>query len=114
MKSIAQSCASLLIAGALSALVASGPTLGQDGAQTITMQSDHGPGGGTAAPTIAFFGSMDFGDLRQPEFLLRDLPLFVEKLALSEEQKLAVQRTIEAYLQAFEKLAMEHLPKPPK
>jgi hypothetical protein len=53
----------------------------------------------------------DFFELRQPDFVKRDLPTFTEKLMLSAEQAAVVERMIEEYLAALQKIAAEHLPK---
>lgn len=76
----------------------------QDG-KAIIMKNDG------AAPMIAMFDHVDFADLRTPDFVKRDLPTFDKKLVLSDEQLAAVERQLDAYLEAFKKLAEEHLPK---
>lgn len=49
-----------------------------------------------------FRGAGGFNDLVQPEFLTRDLPLFVEELDLDEGQKTIVEAILADYVAAFE------------
>jgi hypothetical protein len=90
------------LAGAISAARA------QSGQQAIILRDD-----GQVQPTVAYFATPDFAELRQPDFMKRDLPIFKDRLVLSDEQRAAVERQIEAYLAEFEKLMLEMLPKAP-
>ncbi len=67
--------------------------------------------GSGAPPQVMQFSMPNFFDLRQPDFLKRDVPTFADKLLLSPEQTSVVQTMVEQYLESFKKLAREHLPK---
>ena len=69
----------------------------------MVMKNDDG------AASVTHFSMPDFQGLRQPDFLKRDVPLFKEKLVLSDEQVAALERQLDAYLEAFEKLKKEQL-----
>jgi hypothetical protein len=81
------------------------PAYGQS-KRVIMMDDDSG-----AAPHVMHFSMPDFFELRQPDFLKRDLPTFTEKLMLSQEQAAAIERLIEKYLESLQAIAAEHLPK---
>jgi hypothetical protein len=91
---------------ALSIAVSLSPAFGQSH-QVIMMNDDDG----AAAPQVMHFSMPDFFELRQPDFVKRDLPLFTEKLMLSAEQASVVERMIAEYLESLQNLAAEHLPK---
>lgn len=86
-------------------LLVGGSALGQ-GAQVIMMDD-----GVDAAPRIMHFSMPDLAELRQPDFVKRDVPTFREKLVLSDDQTAMIERLIDAYLESFKKLLEEHLPK---
>lgn len=72
---------------------------GQSGGRQVMIVNDDGGG-----PVIRHFSMPDLMDLREPDFTRRDLPIFQEKLVLSEAQTAAMQRQITVYLDAFEQL----------
>lgn len=80
------------------------PCLGQSTRQVMIVNSSEGGG-----PAISHFSMPDLMELREPDFAPRDLPIFQEKLVLSEAQSAAIQRQIELYLEAFQKLVQEML-----
>lgn len=92
----------------LSVLPALSLTLGAaaQSASQVIIKSDDG-----AAPQVMHFTMPDFMELRQPDFIRRDVPIFSEKLVLSDEQTAVVQKLIDDYLQSFKKLTEAHLPK---
>lgn len=57
-----------------------------------------------AGPVMRHFSMPDLMELREPDFTLRDVPIFQEKLVLSEAQTAAVERQITVYLDALEQL----------
>ncbi len=74
------------------------------GKRMIVMDDDGGSG-----PMIRHFSMPDLFSLREPDFARSDLPIFQEKLVLSEAQTEAVKRQIEVYLEALAKLTKEML-----
>lgn len=101
-----KSIVSASIGGVVSAsLLCLLPAHGQS-KQVIMMNDDSG-----AAPQVMHFSMPDFFELRQPDFVKRDLPTFTEKLMLSDEQAAAIERLIEQYLESLQAIAAEHLPK---
>lgn len=77
-------------------------------AQVIRMEDD----GSGAIPQIMHFSMPDFGDLRQPDFMPRDLPTFRERLVLSEAQTKVMEGLIAKYLEEFRALSLEKMPMP--
>jgi hypothetical protein len=55
-------------------------------------------------PQVMHFTGPEMAGLRQPDFVRRDLPIFVERLQLGNEQAVMVQMMLEAYLEAFKAL----------
>ncbi len=55
-------------------------------------------------PQVMHFSGPEMGRLRQPDFVRRDLPIFIERLQLGTEQSAMVQMMLEAYLEAFKAL----------
>ena len=90
-----------LLAGSLSA----GAAWAQAGHRTMIV--DEGDG-----PNVFHVSMPDIRALREPDFVRSDLPVFDEKLALSEMQQPVVSQLLEDYLAAFELLAVEFLPPP--
>lgn len=80
-----------------------GTASAQSGAHIVVMDD----GGGE--PMISHFTMPDIASLREPDFVRKDLPIFTEKLVLSEPQTAAIERQIEVYLAAFEKLMKDLL-----
>lgn len=104
-----QSAAALFIA-CLGLLPVVSPAAGQSragGHMMIVNRNDDGSGEG---PQIMHFSMPDVFALRQPDFLKRDLPIFRDKLVLSEAQQAAMERHVEKYLEEFEALKKEKMP----
>jgi hypothetical protein len=70
----------------------------QSGRQVMIVNDDG------AGPMIRHFSMPDLMELREPDFTHRDVPIFQEKLVLSEAQVAAIERQITVYLDAFEQL----------
>jgi hypothetical protein len=66
-----------------------------------------------AGPHVVHVSGPDIRQLRTPDFVRKDLPIFNEELELNEMQRLVVQVLLETYLDAFRALASEALPAPP-
>ena len=64
-------------------------------------------GGG---PQIVHFTGPDFGQLRRPDFVRRDLPIFHDKLELDSVQNAIVGVLLDAYLDAFRTLVAQAMP----
>ena len=84
-------------------LAYSQPVFGQGGPQIMVID-DNGDG-----PTMSHFSMPNLIEIRQPDFVKRDLPIFTEKLVLSEAQTTAFERQIELYLEKFAALCKQHL-----
>jgi hypothetical protein len=89
--------ATAFLAAALVVLLPS--AFGQNASHQVMVVNDDGSG-----PMIRHFSMPDLMDLRTPDFIQRDLPIFQEKLVLSEAQAAAIERQITVYLEAFEQL----------
>ena len=70
----------------------------QSGRQVMIVNDD---GGG---PVMRHFSMPDLMELREPDFTHRDVPIFQEKLVLSDAQVAAIERQITVYLDALEQL----------
>ena len=70
----------------------------------IINKSDDGSGNSGGKPQIMHFSMPDIFSLRQPDFLKRDLPIFKDKLVLSDPQQAALERQLQSYLDEFQKL----------
>src|SRR5688572_10090845 len=91
----------------IAALLVASIALAQASQQALIVQ-DNGQ-----QPTVAVFERPDFAELRQPDFIHLDLPIFKEKLVLSDEQSAAIERRMEQYLAEFKKLLHDTLPSSP-
>jgi hypothetical protein len=90
--------------GGLLALAAPAP------AQTKHRMMVFDDGGG---PQVVQFTGPDLRELRKPDFVRQDLPIFNEKLDLDEVQRLIVGVLLDSYLDAFKTLAGDVLPTAP-
>ncbi len=71
----------------------------------MVFEDDSGSG-----PQVLHFAGPDFGQLRKPDFVRRDLPIFREELDLDGIQHAIVQVLLEAYLDSFKVLVKEAMP----
>ena len=71
----------------------------------MVFEDDSGSG-----PQVLHFAGPDFGQLRKPDFVRRDLPIFREELELDGIQHAIVQVLLEAYLESFKVLVKEAMP----
>ena len=71
----------------------------------MVFEDDSGSG-----PQVLHFAGPDFGQLRKPDFVRRDLPIFREYLRLDGVQHAIVQVLLDAYLDAFKALAEKSMP----
>ncbi len=71
----------------------------------MVFEDDSGSG-----PQVLHFAGGDFGDLRKPDFVRRDLPIFREELDLDGIQHAIVGVLLEAYLDSFKVLVKEAMP----
>ena len=71
----------------------------------MVFEDDSGSG-----PQVLHFTGPDFGDLRKPDFVRRDLPIFREELELDGVQHAIVQVLLDAYLDAFKVLVKQGMP----
>ena len=72
----------------------------------MVFEDDSGSG-----PQVLHFTGPDFGQLRKPDFVRRDLPIFREYLQLDGVQHAIVQVLLDMYLDAFKALAENSMPK---
>ncbi len=98
----------LLLLTLLSGVVAiPAAVLAQSGQhRMMVFEDDSGSG-----PQVLHFAGADFGDLRKPDFVRRDLPIFREELELDGIQHAIVQVLLEAYLDSFKVLVKEAMPR---
>ncbi len=81
--------------------------LGQSGErQVMVFQQDDGGG-----PRFLQYTGPDMAELRTPDYVPRDLPVFNETLRLDDVQRLVMQTLLEVYLDAFMSLS-DKLPSP--
>ena len=71
----------------------------------MIIEDDSGSG-----PQVLHFAGPDFGQVRQPDFVRRDLPIFRKELELDSVQHAIVGVLLDAYLDAFKMLVKEALP----
>ena len=71
----------------------------------MVFEDDSGSG-----PQVLHFTGSDFGQLRKPDFVRRDLPIFREHLRLDGVQHAIVQVLLDAYLDAFKLLVETSMP----
>ena len=64
-----------------------------------------------SGPQVLHFAGADFGELRKPDFVRRDLPIFHDELELDGIQRAIVQVLLEAYLDSFKVLVKEAMPR---
>jgi hypothetical protein len=96
-----------MLAGLLVGLLAlAGPAPAQT--QHRMMVFDDGEG-----PHVVQFTGPDLRELREPDFVRQDLPIFNEKLDLDEVQRLIVGVLLDTYLDAFKTLSKDTLPAAP-
>jgi len=74
--------------------------------RVMVFEDDSGSG-----PQVLHFAGPDFGNLRKPDFVRRDLPIFHEELELDGIQRAIVQVLLEAYLDSFKVLVKEAMPR---
>jgi anion-transporting ArsA/GET3 family ATPase len=87
-------------------LAMQGAALAQSGHhRMMVIEDDSGSG-----PQVLHFAGPDFGQVRQPDFVRRDLPIFRNELELDGIQNAIVGVLLEAYLDAFKLLVKEALP----
>src|SRR5262249_45790053 len=72
----------------------------------IVNRNDDGSGAG---PQVMRFSMPDIFSARQPDFLKRDLPMFKDKLVLSEPQTAAMDHQLDKYLEDFANLKKQML-----
>ena len=72
----------------------------------MVFEDDSGSG-----PQIVHFTGPNFGQVRKPDFVRKDLPIFHDKLHLDSIQNAVVGVLLEAYLDAFRTLVTEAMPK---
>jgi len=82
-------------------LMFSSAALGQEGSSVIIRRDDSG------AQKVIHFSMPNLAELRTPDFTRKDLPIFIDKLVLSEAQAAATGRQIDAYLEAFRALTKD-------
>jgi hypothetical protein len=66
-----------------------------------------------SGPQVVQFTGPDLRELRKPDFVRKDLPVFNEKLDLDEVQRLIVGVLLDTYLDTFKMLSKEALPAAP-
>ncbi len=71
----------------------------------MVFEDDSGSG-----PQIVHFTGPDFGQVRRPDFVRKDLPIFNDKLELNAVQNAVVSVLLEAYLDAFRTLVTKAMP----
>jgi len=81
--------------------------LGQAGQHRMMVFEDSSGSG----PQVLHFAGPDFGDLRKPDFVRRDLPIFHDELELDGIQRAIVQVLLDAYLDSFKVLVKEAMPR---
>ncbi len=97
----------ILLTTAICGTVLSAAVLAQSAQQRMMVFDD---GGG---PQLLHFTGPDFHELRLPDFVRRDLPIFFEKLHLDDVQRVIVQVLLDAYLDAFQMLRENSMPDMP-
>ncbi len=75
------------------------------GHRVMVFEDDSGSG-----PQVLHFSGPDFGQLRKPDFIRRDLPIFREHLVLDGVQHAIVGVLLDVYLDAFKLLVETSLP----
>ncbi len=83
-----------------------GVALAQSGAHRVMIIEDDSGSG----PQVLHFAGPDFGQVRKPDFVRRDLPIFRNELELDGIQAAIVGVLLEAYLDSFKVLVKEALP----
>ena len=91
----------------LSGLIAIPAAVLAQSGQHRVMVFDDASGSG---PQVLHFSGPDFGQLRKPDFIRRDLPIFREHLRLDGVQHAIVGVLLDAYLDAFKLLMETSLP----
>lgn len=66
-------------------------------------------GGG---PQVIHYSGPEMREIRTPDYVRKDLPIFDDTLRLDEMQRLVLRALLDVYLDAFTKLADETLPQP--
>lgn len=72
--------------------------LAQSGGHRVMVIEDAG------GQSVMHFTGPNMGDLRQPDYVRRDLPVFNDELGLDDVQRLVVDVLMDAYLNAFQML----------
>ncbi len=97
----------ILMLSVLGGLIAMPVAVLAQATQHRMMVFEDDSGGG---PQIVHFTGPDFGQLRRPDFVRKDLPIFHDELQLDAVQTTIVGVLLDAYLDAFRTLVAEAMP----
>jgi hypothetical protein len=97
-----------LLIGAGVGLTSGEPAVAQSGRQRMVVvnETDGAP------PEVLHFSMPDLHEIRDPDYVRRDLPDFNAQLRIDEIKKLVVSSLLDGYLNAFNELARTALPAP--